>query len=96
MDMLNSRLPFKTSLTLLAGTLIGLDQTRLSDHPGLIRRIARAHQFLDQRLSLGVIRIVLNDKQCGLHYMNYQSGVHVMLRSIFSNTPEFLMRYRAD
>jgi hypothetical protein len=48
--------------------LIRFSQARLSHHPGLVRRIPRVHELLDQRLGLSVIRVVLNDDQCGLHY----------------------------
>jgi hypothetical protein len=47
---------------------MGLGQTRLSCHSSEVYWILRVHQLLDQCLGLGVIRVVLNDDQCGLHY----------------------------
>src|ERR1700730_521208 len=51
-----------------AGTLIGLDQPRLSCHPRLIGGIVGSHELLDQRLRLGVIPVIFNDEQGGFHH----------------------------
>src|ERR1700687_1357998 len=48
--------------------LVSFDQARLGGHPRLICRIVRSYQLLDQRLSLGMVCIVFNNKQCGFHY----------------------------